>query len=235
MIAALTALLFGYDPIVLSNERSASEGNVSFDGREINHQHSKSFGFERAVVRPFLPTRPAGRLRYFSLLRPYSEARIAELFARETRFDHVVFELQPQFQPRRAQGRSVVRRMPEMPFRLPDPRARTWSSDAADRHLRPQPARRSRRTKPRFRELTGLAGQKPWECVGEILEAAACLDRLRQPSGLGASRHRHKRSGAISTPSMATALEAALDELFTDSDEPPHPADVRRELFRRCV
>src|SRR3546814_18945372 len=29
-----------------------------------------------------------------------------------------------------------------------------------------------------FRELAGLAGQKPWECVGEILEAAACLYTL---------------------------------------------------------
>ena len=27
-------------------------------------------------------------------------------------------------------------------------------------------------------ELTGLAGQKPWECVGEIEEAAACLYAL---------------------------------------------------------
>jgi hypothetical protein len=46
MIGALTALLFGYNRIVLSNERSASEGNVEFDGREANHQYSKSLAFE---------------------------------------------------------------------------------------------------------------------------------------------------------------------------------------------
>lgn len=46
MIAALTALLFGYDRIALSNERSASEGNMEFDGRIANHQHSKSLAFE---------------------------------------------------------------------------------------------------------------------------------------------------------------------------------------------
>ena len=36
-----------------------------------------------------------------------------------------------------------------------------------------------------FRELTGLAGQKPWECVGEIEEAAACLYALTGAPGLG--------------------------------------------------
>jgi hypothetical protein len=88
MIAALAALLFSYDRIVLSNERSASEGNQSFDGREANHQHSKSIAFERLIASA-LSNATAGALGYFSLLRPYSEARIAALFARETRFDHV--------------------------------------------------------------------------------------------------------------------------------------------------
>ncbi|MCR6672386.1 hypothetical protein [Devosia ginsengisoli] len=50
MIAALCALLYGYNQIVLSNERSASEGNVTFDGRETNHQYSKSLGFELLIA-----------------------------------------------------------------------------------------------------------------------------------------------------------------------------------------
>ena len=50
MIAALTALLFSYSRIVLSNERSASEGNVVHDGREVNHQHSKSIAFEGLIA-----------------------------------------------------------------------------------------------------------------------------------------------------------------------------------------
>ncbi len=50
MIAALTALLFSYSRIVLSNERSASEGNVVHDGREVNHQYSKSLDFEVRIA-----------------------------------------------------------------------------------------------------------------------------------------------------------------------------------------
>ena len=49
MIASLCAWLFGYNRIVLSNERSASEGNVVFDGREANHQYSKSLAFEQRM------------------------------------------------------------------------------------------------------------------------------------------------------------------------------------------
>src|SRR5690606_34707270 len=78
MIAALAALLYGYSSIVLSNERSASEGNIEFDGREANHQYSKSLDFERAI-RDTLASATGGALDYFSLLRPYSEARIARL------------------------------------------------------------------------------------------------------------------------------------------------------------
>ncbi|HZY51469.1 MAG TPA: hypothetical protein VFE64_17000, partial [Devosia sp.] len=50
MIGALTALLFSYGRIVLSNERSASEGNVVHDGREVNHQYSKSLDFEGLIA-----------------------------------------------------------------------------------------------------------------------------------------------------------------------------------------
>ncbi len=88
MIAALCALLYGYDQIVLSNERSASEGNVVFDGRETNHQYSKSLGFE-LLIADRLAHATGGALTYFSLLRPYSEARIASLFTQGHRFDSV--------------------------------------------------------------------------------------------------------------------------------------------------
>ncbi len=50
MIAALAALLFSYSRIILSNERSASEGNVVHDGREVNHQYSKSLEFEIRIA-----------------------------------------------------------------------------------------------------------------------------------------------------------------------------------------
>jgi hypothetical protein len=82
-IAVASAVLFGADEVAMSNEWSASSGNVEWLGREVNHQWSKSWAFEsafRAVVHESL----GGRVDYFSLLRPLSGLRIAQLFSAHT-------------------------------------------------------------------------------------------------------------------------------------------------------
>lgn len=72
------AYLIGAENIVLSNESSANESNIS--GTEVNHQYSKSFAFEQDFadycVRNLIPD-----IHYFSLLRPFSELQIAKQFA----------------------------------------------------------------------------------------------------------------------------------------------------------
>lgn len=72
------AYLVGARDIVLSNESSANESNIA--GTEVNHQYSKSYAFEcdfaKYAERNLLPD-----IRYFSLLRPFSELQIAKQFA----------------------------------------------------------------------------------------------------------------------------------------------------------
>src|SRR4029077_18765397 len=45
-LGATCMLLYGYSNVIVANERSSDEGNVSYRGHEINHQYSKSFAFE---------------------------------------------------------------------------------------------------------------------------------------------------------------------------------------------
>ena len=47
-VLTTAAYLYNYSYIVMSNERSADEGNTEMDGVIINHQWSKSFEFEEA-------------------------------------------------------------------------------------------------------------------------------------------------------------------------------------------
>ena len=47
--ALLTAPLHGFDAVAMANERSASAGNLSWDGVEVNHQFSKSLRVERLL------------------------------------------------------------------------------------------------------------------------------------------------------------------------------------------
>jgi len=201
MIAALSALLYGYDQIVLSNERSASEGNVEFDGRETNHQYSKSLGFE-LLIASILSDATGGALRYFSLLRPYSEARIASLFTHETKFDHVFSSCNRNF---RLAGNSGPLWCGECPkchfvFLIFAPfMTKQRLLSIFGRNLLDNPAHERS-----FRELSGLAGQKPWECVGEIREAAACLYTL--------TRHADWHEDAV--------VKALKPDLFAQYGEP---------------
>lgn len=216
MIASLCALLYGYNQIVLSNERSASEGNVEFDGRETNHQYSKSLGFE-LLIASILSDATGGALKYFSLLRPYSEARIASLFTHETKFDRVFSSCNRNFRLTGNDGPLWCGECPKChfvflifaPFMAKDRLLSIFGKDLLD-----NPANEAS-----FRELAGLAGQKPWECVGEILEAAACLYTLTRH----ADWHEAAVVKAVKADLLAQygepKLQMAMAECLTDSHD----------------
>jgi len=81
------AYLIGAEHVILSNESSANEANLS--GSEVNHQYSKSIAFEtdfRDYVRRYLQP----EIQYFSLLRPWNELQIARRFMAAPQY-HAVF------------------------------------------------------------------------------------------------------------------------------------------------
>lgn len=175
-IAAASAFVHGFDTIVLSNERSANEGNVIENGRVVNHQYSKSLDFENDL-RAFLSGPMGLGLSYFSLLRPLSEIHIATLMGRTDRYDGAFSSC----------NRSFVIRATETPARwcCDCPKCRfTFLAMATsvdkDRllgifgaNLLDDPGQLRG-----YEELAGLSGHKPWECVGEIGESSAALRKL---------------------------------------------------------
>lgn len=232
MIAALCALLFGYDQIVLSNERSASEGNVMFDGRETNHQYSKSLGFE-LLIADTLANATGGALKYFSLLRPYSEARIASLFTKESKFDSVFSSCNRNFRLNGNDGPLWCGECPKChfvflifaPFMAKERLLRIFG-----KNLLNEPA-----NEQSFRELAGLTGQKPWECVGEILEAAACFYTLTRH----ADWHEDAIVRAIKADLFAQygeeKLQRAMAECLTDSHDHHIPPALAAKVAAYAV
>jgi hypothetical protein len=85
-ILVLAALLVDADQVVFSNERSASYGSLIPGTGEVNHQWSKGWAFERDFAAQVART-VAADLRYYSLLRPFSELAVARQFARRDRYD----------------------------------------------------------------------------------------------------------------------------------------------------
>ena len=79
-LSAFCATLFDYKLIAFSNEQSANEGNVWYFGKEVNHQYSKSFKFEKRF-RHYLQNHLVKGIEYFSFLRPLYELQIAKIFA----------------------------------------------------------------------------------------------------------------------------------------------------------
>ena len=80
-ILAGAAILYGFDAIVFANERSASAATLEYEGRQVNHQWSKGWAFEKMFA-AWLRTHVAADLDYFSLLRPFSELAVTRAFAK---------------------------------------------------------------------------------------------------------------------------------------------------------
>jgi len=79
-LSIFCAVLFDYKQIAFSNEKSTEEGNVQYLGKEINHQWSKTWEFEKKF-RFYSKKYLARDVHYFSFLRSFSEIKIAKTFS----------------------------------------------------------------------------------------------------------------------------------------------------------
>lgn len=176
LIAVATSVLHGLGPVVMSNERSASDPNLIWNGHEINHQWSKGVAAE-GLLRAALTEHAGLTEPYFSLLRQLSELHITRLFARITRYDDVVTSCNAAFKLRNASARWCTD-CPKCrfiflalaPFMSRDRLTRIFGAD-----LLADPAQ-----VPGYRQLLGLEGHKPFECVGEIEESVVALGLLAE-------------------------------------------------------
>ncbi|HSK96306.1 MAG TPA: hypothetical protein VK891_06795 [Euzebyales bacterium] len=175
LVAVAQALVTGADQIVFSNERSADTANLTYHGLPVNHQYSKGMAAERSL-RAVLGGVTC-ELEYFSLLRPLSELRIAELFARGERFLPVFTSCNAAF---RLDARRRVERWcgacPKCRFvflALAPFLARARLLEIFGSDLLADPAHLGG-----YRELLGLAGHRPFECVGEVDECRAALQMI---------------------------------------------------------
>lgn len=226
IIAALAAQLFDHDGIVLSNERSANEGNLTHDGREVNHQHSKNLAFEKLLRNALAELAP--QLTYFSLLRPLSELQIAQLFARSEKFDHAFASCNTNFKQGERTTISWCGKCPKCQFVFlifaPFMSAQRLTSIFGANLLEAENLND-------FRALMGLGDQKPWECVGEYQEAAAAAYHLRNSSEFGKTNIIDKLLPEIIAHWGAENLEKFWQEAQTPSDDHCLPSTIATRVF----
>jgi hypothetical protein len=203
--ALLTAALNGCDAVALANERSASAGNTTWDGVEVNHQFSKSLRAERLLAAATAEV--AGAPSVFSVLRAASELSIARAFARLPEYHHVftscnrIFRLDPATRTTSwccdcDKCRFVFLIL--APFMAPAELESIFGAPMLD----------DTRQFEGFALLTGTGGHKPFECVGEIRDSVAALRLLADDERWSQQR----------------VLRRLLDEVlpqFADSDGRP--------------
>jgi UDP-N-acetyl-alpha-D-muramoyl-L-alanyl-L-glutamate epimerase len=172
-------VLHGLGPVVMSNERSASDPNLVWNGHEINHQWSKGVEAE-GLLRAALAQHAGLTEPYFSLLRSLSELHIARLFAEFTQYDDVVTSCNAAFKLHDASER-WCRDCPKCRFVFLAmapfmPRQRLVHIFGGDMLA-------DQRQVPGYLSLLGVGGHKPFECVGEVEESLVALSLLAEQKG----------------------------------------------------
>ena len=186
-LGLLTAVLYDYRYVIVGNEHSSNFGNVKWKGEEVNHQWSKSLEFERMFqdyVRKFVTP----DVTYFSLLRPFYEIRIAEIFAGMKKYFSVFSSCNRMFRAHKevpkggSEGKLRLRRVwcgacakcafvfTLLAAHLPKKEVvKIFGKDlSAEEHL-----------KPLFKDLLGEGKMKPFDCVGTFEEMRAAYRMMR--------------------------------------------------------
>ena len=170
-VTVLAAILSGRRHIALSNESSANEATI--EGTLINHQYSKSFQFE-SDFRDYVKYWISEDVNYFSFLRPLNELQIASVFSQFLQY-HAVFRSCNAGSKTDSWcghcAKCLFTYMMLSPFLKENELIRIFGKNMfADASL-----------EPLFNQLTGVADEKPFDCVGTIWEVNVALcETIRQ-------------------------------------------------------
>lgn len=211
----VTAILSGKKDIVVSNEASASEPSLFYEGKWINHQYSKSLAFEKDY-QAVLQHQFADSIRYFSLLRPYSELYISQLFA-------------PYFDKYKDVFSSCNRAY------VADSKHMYWCGNCAKCafvFLALTPFIEQKKLEdlfgenllldsalvPMYKKLLGLEDEKPLDCVGEVAESRVAMGLALQQASYSSIKPLYNLEPTINYDYMKEHLDLI-------------PKDIKKHLY----
>ncbi|MFH1671024.1 MAG: hypothetical protein ABIA92_05590 [Patescibacteria group bacterium] len=222
-LSVVSALLYGFETIVMSNERSANEGNIENGGKQVNHQWSKSWEFEK-LFGEYIQAFIANDLRYFSLLRPLSELAITKYFSTLPEYFTKVTSCNRNWKIMKDNlNERWCCECPKCAFSFC-----MYSAFLPHKTLIEIFGKNlfeDTTLKILYRELLGLEGMKPFDCVGTAEEVQAAFILA------------HKRGDLDSTPVMQMFLKDVLptikdpDKVVADALEPGSEHAIPEEFL----
>lgn len=172
LLGVLCAVLYGYDNVILSNERSANYGNVEYLGEEINHQWSKSFECEK-LISEYISSYVCPAVTYFSLMRPFYEIKIVKIFTQFPQYFPVFASCNRNFKQQNDGSKKWCGECPKCAFVFALLSAyvpkkmlvEIFGKDLYDDFSLLET----------YKELLGVVNSKPFECVGTPQETRYAL------------------------------------------------------------
>jgi hypothetical protein len=170
-ILLAAGVIYGFDRVLLSNERSANVGNVDFGGSKVNHQWSKSFEFEKSF-NSFVEKYIFSGFSYLSFLRPLSEIHIVKLFAAMEQYHGVFASCNGNFRLG-GQTKRWCCHCPKCRFVFLMLAVYLSKKDLVS--IFGENLLADEDQLEGFRELCGIKNHKPFDCVGEIEESVYAI------------------------------------------------------------
>lgn len=211
-IAVVLAEVLGYDSIIFSNERSADFGNLTYRGLPVNHQWCKSSEAEQMTneyIRRFITP----NISTYSLLREYSELEIVRRFVRYPQYLRHVTSCNTYFwlpRPVQLLSRSSYwcKRCPKCVFLFACfsaflPMKEVVGMFGADLYA-------DTRLAPLFRQILGIEGFKPLDCVGEPEEMILAMHYASQRREYASDPVMREFEGHFSSKCDFATLERAV-------------------------
>ena len=173
-LGVLAAILYDYSEIVVSNEKSANYGNVTYLGEEINHQWSKSEEFEDMFGK-YLAENITTDIKYYSFLRDYTELEITEIFSKHPKYFRDFSSCNTNFRISDSRpNQKWCGKCPKCLFVFTMLSAYITKQELVN--IFGKNLFEDKNLLPYFKELLGWGEIKPFECVGTPQEMETALN-----------------------------------------------------------
>ncbi len=168
------AVFYDYKNIIVANEYSSNFGNLKYQKQDINHQWSKSAEFEN-IFQNYINRYYSPQIRYFSLLRPFYEIRLAVMFSEFKKYHFLFSSCNKKFTNKK-QGREGDRWCLNCPKCLSSFLLLSAFLPKNDLlKIFKNNLFQEKTLQNQFSDILGFGRLKPFDCVGTFEENKAAL------------------------------------------------------------